>query len=62
MYKTWLKTFFSVFFPGLLGIILFNAVEDPMLVLPFTHRLNNRVRFINERQQKTNLLYFSHFL
>lgn len=61
MYQTWLKTFFSVFLTGLLLVVLFNAVEDPMLVLPFTHKLNNRVRFINERQQKTNLLYFSHF-
>lgn len=61
MYKTWIKTFFGVFGTALLLVMLFNAVEDPMLVLPFTHKLNNRLRFINERQQKTNLLYFSHF-
>ena len=61
MYKTWLKTFLSVFVGGLAVLVLVNAVADPMLVLPFMHRFNNRVRFINERQQKTNLLYFSHY-
>lgn len=60
-YKAWLKTFFSVFLSLLLVLTLVNAVADPMLVLPFVHRLNNRVRFINERQQKTNQLFFSSY-
>ena len=61
MYKTWIKTFFGVFLIGLMFIISLNAIVDPMMVLPFVHRFNNRVRFLNERQQKTNLLYFSEY-
>lgn len=61
MYQTWIKTFFSIFLGGLAAVMLVNAVADPMLVLPFVHRFNNRVRFINERQQKTNLLFFEHY-
>lgn len=60
-YKTWIKTFFTVFL-SLTGIVLLlNITADPLLLLPFVHKWNNRVRFINERQQKTNQLYFSHF-
>ena len=61
MYKTWIKTFLGVFLGGLAVVMLTNAVADPMLVLPFVHKLNNRVRFINDRQQKTNLLFFSRY-
>lgn len=61
MYQTWIKTFFITFL-GMLGVIVgLNTLADPMLVTPFVHRLNNRVRFINERQQKTNRLFFSRF-
>lgn len=61
IYRQWIKTFFLTFGAALAAVTLVNAVADPMLVLPFVHGLNNRVRFINERQQKTNQLYFSRF-
>ena len=57
-YRSWLNTFFTVFLSLLALTAFLNALGDPMLVLPFVHRFNNRVRFINERQQKTNQLFF----
>lgn len=59
VYRSWLKTFFTVFAVLLIPLLLTNILADPMMVLPFVHKWNNRVRFINERQQKTNQLFFS---
>lgn len=61
LYQSWLKTFFIVFLSLLSLTVFLNALGDPMLVLPFVHRFNNRVRFINERQQKTNQLFFTFY-
>lgn len=60
-HKKWLKTFFAAFLSLLAAVTLVNVLGDPMLVLPFVHKLNDRVRFINERQQKTNQLFFLHY-
>lgn len=61
MYKTWIKTFFTILLTGLMIIITVNIIADPMMVLPFVHKLNNRSRDYNVRHQKTNLLYFSNY-
>lgn len=61
MHNTFLKTFFATFLGLLAVVVAVNIVADPMQVLPFVHKLNNRIRFINERQQKTNQLFFAHY-
>ena len=61
MYKAWIKTFFTVFLTSLIVVLSVNIVADPMMVLPFVHKLNNKAHNHNVAHQKTNLLFFSHY-
>lgn len=57
----WLKLFL-LFFGSLCGLlVLSNFVIDPMMTLPFSHKFNQRVLFVNERQQKTNQFFFENY-
>ena len=61
MYKVWIKTFFTVFLILLTIIVSINIVADPMLVLPFVHKLNNRTHHHNVAHQRTNMIFFQHY-
>ncbi len=61
MYKTWIKTFFAVCLTLLILIISVNMIADPMMVLPFVHKLNNRTHTHNVAHQKTNLIFFQNY-
>jgi hypothetical protein len=55
----WLKLFFSLSFVLLSIFALFNYAMDPLWTFSHSHTFNNVQSGFNERQQKTNYVYFN---
>ncbi len=60
-YRIYLKRFFFTLFGIVLSVGLFNLFMDPMWTFSHAHYFNSRQKGFNERQQKTNLVYFRPF-
>ena len=58
-YKTCLKYFFIFTFLLSLPIILFNYWMDPLWTFSHSHKYNQHQAGFNERQLKTNTMYFN---
>ncbi len=58
-YKKWLIYFFSISFLILAIIGSFNYYMDPNWIFTHSNKHNNKQNAFNERQQKTNYLYFN---
>ena len=51
-YRIWVRKFFIVLIPFIIGIFFINYIKDPMMMSAYTTKFNNGVKVINERQQK----------
>ena len=57
--KNWVKGFVFTSLILLLAVILINILRDPMMLTPFSNKLNNDVKIVNERQQKINYMTYN---
>ena len=57
--KNWIKKFALTFFIMLAVIITINIIRDPMMLTPFSSKLDNEVKIVNERQQKINYMTYN---
>lgn len=57
--KKWLYLFFSISFISLIGISSFNYYIDPTWMFTHSNKHNQKQNAFNERQQKTNHVYFN---
>ncbi|MCM3791569.1 hypothetical protein M3221_24930 [Domibacillus indicus] len=60
--RRFLAIFFSLFFLALVPLAALNYLIDPLWTFSPKHAWNDRQDVINERQQKTNRIYFQPFL
>lgn len=59
--RRFLVIFFSLFFLTLVPLVAFNYAIDPLWTFRSNHVWNDRQDVINERQQKTNRIFFQPF-
>ena len=57
--KKWIKNFILISIVILVTVFIINFIKDPMMLTPFSTKINRHAKIVNERQQKINYITYN---